>query len=273
MSSVFRRVSWIAISLLSTLAFASTPPLRVCVDGNNLPFSNKQGQGFENAIARVVAHDLDRDIQFVWLPQQEAAVARAMKTENCDMVMGLTSPSDLMVPSIPYYRSTYVFVSRKDRDIRISSFADRRLADYRIGVHIIGGADATVPPGDELVRRGLVRNIVGYSIYGDPVADNPASGLITAVERGEVDLAAAWGPMAGYFAKHSTVPLDVVPICRTAGDSSPMDFDISMGIRRGNTLLRERVNQIIVQRQSTIREVLRNYDVPLLEASAQNGCH
>lgn len=269
MSLVFKSFVATVILSLCTLSAASTPPLRVCTDSNNLPFSNVRGEGFENAIARIVAHDLQREIQFVWLPQQAPAAKRALKTQNCDLIMGLASPSDVMVPSIPYYRSIYVFVSRQDRHLQISSLDDRRLSGYRIGAHIIGFADAAVPPAEELVRRGLVRNIVGYSLYGDPLADNPPSELITAVERDDIDIAVAWGPMAGYFAKQSKIPLDVTPICQVTGDSGfRMDFDISMGVRRGDDLLLKEVNQIIVRRREPIQYILRSYGVPVLQA----GC-
>lgn len=273
MFSVFRLTAALATIALSTLASASMPPLRVCADSNNLPFSNVREQGFENAIARIVAHDLRRNIQFIWLPQQAPAAKKTMKVQNCDLLMGLTSPTELMVPSIPFYRSTYVFVTRRDRHIGISSLADPRLADYRIGAHIIGGADATVPPAEDLARRGLVQNIVGYSLYGDLLEENPSAELITAVERGEVDMAVAWGPRAGYFAKQSSVPLDITPICQDAGASEPVAFDISMGVRRGDDLLLEQINRIIASRQKTIRAILLQYAVPLVNSQqARTSC-
>lgn len=46
-----------AASFAATAAFAA-PPLRVCADPNNLPFSNARGEGFENKIARLLARDL-----------------------------------------------------------------------------------------------------------------------------------------------------------------------------------------------------------------------
>ena len=270
MSSVSRFAACIVLGLAATSALASMPPLRVCADGGNLPFSNTQQQGFENALAHIVAHDLHRDIQFLWLPQQAEQVEKAMRVLNCDMVMGTSAPSPQMVLSAPYYRSSYVFVSRRDRGIEIDSLADTRLANYRIGAHVIGGADATVPPAQELARRGLVRNIVGYSIYGHPTEANPSSELIRAVARGEVDLAVAWGPMAGYFAKTSDVPLRITPICNP-DPAMPVAFNISMGVRRGDDLMLEQVNRIIARRRKEIRGLLASYGVPLLDPSGAGG--
>lgn len=273
MSSVSKFAAFAALVLAGATAFASMPPLRVCADAGNLPFSNTQEQGFENALAHVVARDLHRDMQFIWLPQQAEQQERAMRSLNCDMIMGTSAPSELMALSDPYYRSSYVFVSRRDRNIDISSLADPRLANYRIGAHVIGGADATVPPAQELARRGLVRNIVGYSIYGHPTQANPASELITAVAHGDVDLAVAWGPMAGYFARTSSTPLRLTPICNP-DPSLPVAFNISMGVRRGDDLMREQVNRIIARRRKQINELLASYGIPLLPVSDAGGnCH
>jgi mxaJ protein len=272
MYSVCKPAVLAAIMLASAWALAATPPLRVCADGNNLPFSNTRQQGFENALARMVARDLGREVEFLWLPQQERHIRQAMAALHCDLTMGTIVPSEFMVLTVPYYRSSYVFVSRRDRHLGMSSLGDPRLAKYRIGAHLIGGADTAVPPAQELARRGLVRNIVGYSIFGHPTWDNPSSELITAVERGDVDMAVAWGPMAGYFAKKSPVPLQITPICsRDAGTT--VAFDIAMGVRRGDDLLRTEVNQSILRRQKDIDTLLASYGVPLLSLSeAEAGC-
>lgn len=256
-------------------ALASTPPLRVCADPSNLPFSNMRGQGFENVLAHMVAHDLQRDIQFVWMPQQEHFVEKRLKAQTCDLVMGTTSDFDLMVPTIPYYRSTYVFVSRRDRNIRAVSLTDASLKNYRIAAHIIGDDDgAVVPPAEELRRRGMLHNIVGYSIYGHPLSENPTSEIMTAVEAGDVDMAIVWGPLAGYFARRSTVPLRVNAICPLADKSAqPFQFDISMGVRRSDDLLLEALNRFIVRRQKEIDRLLLSYGVPLVDkAEARAEC-
>lgn len=273
MSSACKWCLLACLLLGSALAYASMPPLRVCSDPNNLPFSNMQEQGFENILARMVAHDLHRDIQFVWFPQQGRSLAKMVAALNCDLVMGITSASNVMATTTPYYRSRYVFVSRQDRHIGVSSLADRRLASYRIGAQVIGGDDATVPPAQELAHRGLARNLVGYSLYGHPF-DNPSAEMMNAVERGQVDMAIAWGPTAGYFAKRSSVPLRLTPICLPPSRAAiPMVFAISMGVRRGDDLLLGQLNQILSRRQKVIHALLRSYGVPVVPpAPARVGC-
>lgn len=275
MSSVSKFVLGLAL-FWGVASFASTPPLRVCADASNLPFSNMREQGFENVLARMVGHDLRRDIYFVWLPQQEHFVEKRLKAQTCDLVMGAPSDFDLMVPTIPYYRSTYVFVSRRNRNIRAVSLTDPSLKQYRIAAHIIGDDDgAIVPPAEELRRRGMLRNIVGYSIYGHPLSDNPSAEIITAVENGDVDMAVAWGPLAGYFSRKSPVPLRISPICPLHDPSAqPIQFDISMGVRRGDDLLLEQLNRFIATHEKEVRNLLTAYGVPLVnKADPPAECH
>ncbi len=275
MSSVFRIVALCLALLSGAIALASTPPLRVCADPSNLPFSNGQQQGFENVLAHMVAHDLQRDIQFVWWPQRARFVEKRLKAQTCDLVMSVTSSFDLMMPTRPYYRSSYVFVSRRERRISTASLTDASLKNYRVGAQIVGDDDgAMVPPAEEMAKRGLLRNLVGYSLYADPVGENPSAQIITAVEKGNVDLAIAWGPLAGYFAKRSPEPLRLTAICPVGDNSAePFQFDISMGVRRGDDLLLQQLNDFITRRQQDIRKLLEAYSVPLLDGdNSPAGC-
>jgi mxaJ protein len=273
MSSAYKRIALTTILLAATFSFASTPPLRVCSDPNNLPFSNMRGQGFENALARMVGADLHRQIEFVWWPQRAEFQERWLKKNMCDMVMATAASSDLLTATRPYYRSTYVFVSRRDRNIHVASITDASLKDYRIGAQLIGDDDAEVPPAQELARLGLVRNLVGYSLYGHPFNENPGSEIISATEHGDVDVAVAWAPLAAYFAARSPVPLQLTPICPLRG-GIPFSFDISMAVRHGDDSLLRQLNQFIARRQTVIRALLRKYNVPILEETdAPANCH
>ena len=75
-----------------------------------------------------------------------------------------------------------MFSSLGETAISISSpMDDPRLHHLRIGVHITGDQDSNLPPVNALLSRGIVRNLVGYSIYGKLSEKNPPSDLIQAV--------------------------------------------------------------------------------------------
>ena len=245
--------------------------LGVCADPNNLPFSNDKLEGFENKLAEMVGQELGRPIRYTWMPQRRGFVRNTLRAGKCDVIMGVPSSFELARPTEPYYRSTYVFVSRRDRHLRLTSLDDARLKHLRIGVHVIGDDYAGVPPADALARRHIVRNVVGYSIYGDYSKPNPPADLIDAVIRGDVDVAIAWGPLAGYFAGRSTVPLDVAPVSPQIDlPFLPLVFDISMAVRRGDDSLRARLDAVIEHRQHEIERLLEQYGVPLLPLKAES---
>jgi quinoprotein dehydrogenase-associated probable ABC transporter substrate-binding protein len=252
-----------------TLRCVAVPVLRVCSDPNNLPYSNRQQQGFENSIARLIASDMGMQVSYFWFPQREKFFRKTLDSGACDVVMGVPTGFEEADTTQPYYRSVYVFVSRRDRNLHIHSFDDPRLKALRIGVHVLGEQDDSLPPVHALTSRGIVQNLVGYSIFGNLSEANPAADLITAVSNNDVDVAVAWGPLAGYFSQHSPVPIDLTPIDRDPiHPTLPFAFDIGMGVREGNTELRQRLNAELSRRHTEIEQILRSYGVPQLGLAA-----
>jgi mxaJ protein len=162
----------------------------------------------------------------------------------------------------PYYRSTYVFVTRQGRPVR--SLDDPALRRLRIGVQLIGDDGANPPPAHALAARGVIDNVAGFTVYGDYREPNPPARVVDAVAAGEVDAAVAWGPMAAYFARCQPVPLDVTPVEPAVDPTSglPMTFAIALGVRKGNTELRDRLDAILVRRKAEIDAILDEYGVP-----------
>ena len=62
--------------------------VRVCADPNNLPFSNDAGEGFENRIAELLAHDLDVPLEYRWWAQRRGFVRNTLRAGDCDVVIG-----------------------------------------------------------------------------------------------------------------------------------------------------------------------------------------
>lgn len=272
MFSAFRILA--SVLLLSGAAFAADPQdLWVCADRNNLPYSNDREQGFENKLADTVAHDLGRTLHYVWWPASPTFAHKVFRKGACDLIMGIPSKGyDLAEPTQPYYHSSYVFVSRRDRHLAIDSFDDPSLKTVKIGLHVID--DGFTPAAQELATRGIIRNVVGYNIFGNLSKDNPSADLIRAVAQGDVDVAIAWGPLAGYFAQHSSVPLQLTPICAASAKTSlPVSFAISIGVRRDEGALREQLNQEIARHHDDIHALLLSYGIPLLDGdSSSRSC-
>lgn len=246
-------------------ASAASAALRVCSDPNSLPFSNDKREGFENRIADLVGQELHRPVEYVWWAQRRGFVRNTLNTGSCDLVMGMAAGVDILATTRPYYKSTYVFVSRRDRHAGIKSLDDPALKRMKIGVQLVGDDDANTPPAHALANRGMTKNIVGFTVYGDYRQPNPAAQIMDAVSSGKVDIAVVWGPLAGYFAKHSAVPLDIVPVSPQVDlPYLPFVFDISMGVRRADSTFRHQLDEIIERRKPTIDSILTSYGVPMV---------
>lgn len=237
--------------------------LRVCADPNNLPFSNQRGEGFENKIAELLARDLGERVEYTWWAQRRGFFRNTLKAGTCDVVMGVPSAFEMALTTRPYYRSTYVFLYRRDRGLKVNSFDDPVLKNVRVGVQLIGDDQSNAPPAHALSRRNIITNVKGYTVYGDYSKPNPAAQIVDAVADRDVDVAIVWGPLAGYFAKQSRVPLEVVPVSPQIDQPFlPFVFDISMGVRRDDPAFKDQLDQILEKRRSEIDQILRDYGVP-----------
>jgi mxaJ protein len=146
----------------------------------------------------------------------------------------------------------------------LQSLDDPKLRELKIGLSFVGD-DGNMPPAwAALTDRGIVRNIVGYSVYGDYREPNPPARLIEAVASGDVDVAIDWGPRVGYFAKRQPVELEVVPLSTPRGASEPFEFPISLGVREDDEALRDKLDKILERNRAEIHDLLKKYGVPLV---------
>src|SRR4051812_23288191 len=237
--------------------------IRISADPNNLPFTNDRLEGFENKIAEVLADELGCEPEYTWRAQRRGFFRHALKEGECDVVLGVPVGFDMATTTAPYYRSSYVFVARKDRALGIASFDDAALKKLKIGVQMIGDDGFNTPPAHALAGRGIVEKVVGFTVYGDYAEPNPPARIVDAVAKGDIDVAVVWGPTAGYFAKKSPVALEVTPV-KPAVDAGglPFTFGISLGVRRGNTEFRDLLDGILKKCKADVDRILDDYSVP-----------
>ena len=265
-----RRVfSLVAAATLVAAAAAASPPralkeFRVCSDPNNLPFSNKAGEGFENKIAELFAHDLGATVTYDWLAMQRGFSRKTLKTGSCDVIIGVPAHYDPVLTTKPYYRTTYVFVYRAADGLRVTSLDDTILKHVRIGIHVIGDDYENTPPAQALAVRGIISNVKGYRLVDDYSKPNPPSHIIDAVARGDIDVAIVYGPFAGYFAPKEPVKLDVVPVARSVDSVSGMrfTFEIAMGVRKDDSRRAAMLDSLIDRERPAIDSLLERYGVP-----------
>ena len=245
--------------------------LRVCEDPNNLPFSNRAGEGFENKIAELLARELGWSLEYTWYPQRMGFIRNTLRAREpgsdrfkCDLVIGVPVGFELAATTQPYYRSTYALAYVKGRGLDSVTTPDAllrldaaKLKSLKLGVF------GQTPPADWLLRHHLMEQAVPYQPQsGDP--ERYAGEIIEKeLAGGKIDVAFVWGPIAGYFAKSSSVGVAVVPF--PPDREVQFDFRIAMGVRFGERAWKDKIDGLIAANRGRIQQILAGYGVPLID--------
>ncbi len=242
--------------------------LRVCNDPDNMPFSNQKEEGFENKIARLIAKDWNSRLEYVWYPTRRGYF-RILNGMYCDLIIQAPGGLDMAGTTTPYYRSGYVFLTRQDGKLAdIKSRADPRLKKARIGVTLLP-SDEQLPPTMALSHHGVV-GLHGYmGWYND---DDRPEDIVNAVANDSIDVAIVWGPLAGYFAKQSKVPLRLTPLGeRDSLADIPFRYNIVMAVRRSDKALRDSLEKTLKAKGPEIQAILKEYGIPMFPVTADGG--
>jgi mxaJ protein len=260
--------STFAFTVLLGAGVSTQRELRVCAEPNNLPFSNQKLEGLENKLADLIAADLHATVKYAWFRQRRGYVRRTLKANECDMLLGIPTAAEMVLPTVPYYRSSYVFVYRKEDNLRLASFDDPVLRQLRIGLHAVGDDGANPPPVHALAHRGIVNHVIGFTMFDVDTVLNPQGRVIDAVANGDIDVAIVWGPFGGYFAKQQKVALAVVPVSPSVEPPGiPFTYDISMAVRPGDMALKAELDGVLQRRRRDVDKILEDFGIPLVGAA------
>jgi mxaJ protein len=251
-----------ALVVAALLIFASPSIARelvVCADPDNLPYSRKDGSGFENRIVQLVAKEMGATLRYEWQPLRRGVVRKTLTARACDVVAGVPIGLEMVTTTRPYYRSGFVFVYPRDV-ASFESFDDPRLRMGRVGVQLVGADMAATPAALALAQRGIVDNVIGFPVYG---AHPAAQRMIEALARGELDVAVVWGPQAGYFVKRARARLAM----SLATDPARLDFAIAMAVRGEDTTLRNELDAVLARSLDRIGAILAEFNVPKVGVS------
>lgn len=241
-----------------TSDLVSKSALRVCADPANMPFSNKEGEGFENKIAELLAERLGLPLQYTWFPQATGFIRRTLRENRCDVVIGYAQGHELVLNTNHYYVSNYALIVPADGPLaQVKSLSDPALDGKRLGV--VAGAPVTT----HAARAGLIGTAKPYNLMVDRRVESPAEDMIADIRAGETDGALMWGPIGGYFAQVEEPALKVIPLL---GEEGPprLFYRITMGVRQGELVWKRKLNSLIRRNQDEINAILRDYGVPLV---------
>lgn len=229
---------------------------KVCADPDNMPYSNVKQEGFEDKIAQVLADDLGKKLSFTYAYNRQGFLRNTINAGRCDVVIGTTSDYDALRTSKPYYRSGHVFVWRKESGFNITNWDSPDLKKGVIGV--IGQSPATIPLRD----HDLIAYSKPYRMQRD--LNLPTSFMIDDLAKKEIDVAVMWGPIAGYYAKKSPVPMEVafIPEYNNIDLKGKEYWNISVGVRKKDKERMAQINAALERNKDKITKILADYGIP-----------
>ena len=256
---------WVVLALLLMAAGglggeASAGIIRVCADPDNMPFSNDKGEGFENKLAEMIGAKLDDTVDYTWFSESSGYVPNAVGSDACDLIMGYAQGTGLIEDSNPYYRTSYVLIYRQGNSslAGVDRLSDPRLKGQRIGLF------ARTPPASILALYGLAANTELFEVNAGESASKAAEAMIEEIASGKLDAGLLWGPVGGYYAQRSPVPLTMVPLVKENAGPSTI-YGITLGLRPNDPQWKHRINKVIAENEHEIDGILQSYNVPVLD--------
>lgn len=274
-----RRVTLAGMTLATVAAFAFSPHfavaanaepaagshvLRVCADPDYLPYSNRAGQGFENKVAALVAKAMGRKLEYTWASYRGHGgysnfLAENLDTKKCDVVMNLPYGDHEEAYTKPYYHSSYVFITRKDKHLHIRSMNSVSMRSIKIGFE----ADTT--PETAIKLLDLINNAVEFNVASQP--QSSPKELLQAVQDGKVGVMITWEPAIGDFLKdYPDLQVARVPSEEYGPGLPTVDYTygMSIGVRKNDTALKDALDKVIAAQKGEIAATLAKFDVRLL---------
>jgi quinoprotein dehydrogenase-associated probable ABC transporter substrate-binding protein len=251
------------------------PALKVCADPNNLPQSDQNGAGYENELARALARDLGRRVQYTYFPQRMGFVRNTLKGRDettgefkCDLILGVPIGFDPAATTQAYMRSTYALVVPARAKLgtltdpnQLLELPKERLQSLRFGVF------SKSPATDWLLRNGLIDRATFYASQSGDVTEHPAGIIERELARGAIDVAIVWGPVAGFLASRHAGPDRWTAVPFKPDPEIRFDYEIAMGVRFGDKEWKSTLDRWIAEHHAEIEKILSRYQVPLLAMS------
>ena len=249
---------WTAAAAAQTSDLVSNSALRVCADPANYPMSDKEGRGYENKLAELIASKLELPVQYTWYPMATGFIRNTLRANQCDIVMGYAQGHEMVLNTNHYFTSAFALVVPADGPLAsVEALSDPALKGLKIG--IIAGS----PPATHMARNGLIGKARPYNLVVDRRHESPIIDMLDDLKGGETDAAILWGPLAGPLVKADYPGLQVTPLLK---ETLPprLFFRITMGVRQGEKVWQRKLNSLIRRNQDEINAVLTEAGVPLL---------
>ncbi|NOV29506.1 methanol oxidation system protein MoxJ [Methylomonas sp. ZR1] len=271
MKTSTRIVAALALGFGFSTVQAEQPVLKVCTAENEMPYSNKNGEGFENKLAQYVAEQLGRKLETVSWTDPRYFIRDYLDKGLCDVVMGVDAGDPRLLTTAPYYRSGYVFISREKDGLDLQNWDSPALKQaQRI-------AFAPGSPAETMLRAigryndmfNYQQELAGFKSKRNQYVKYDNDKLVNEVASGKAEIAILWGPAAARYVKASATPLTMTVIPdnakRADGEKVGLHYSTAIGVRKDDSALLGQLNKIIKDGQDNIEALLEAEGIPLLD--------
>ncbi|MDD2739539.1 MAG: methanol oxidation system protein MoxJ [Methylomonas lenta] len=271
MKKTTRILTTLALSLGLVNVYAEQSTLKVCTAENEMPYSNKAGEGFENKLAQYLAEQLGRKLETVTWTDPRYFIRDFVDKGLCDVVVGVDQGDPRLLTTVPYYRSGYVFITRKGDDLDLQNW-DSDVLQKAKRIAFIPGT-----PAETMLRAkgryndmfNYQQELVGFKSKRNQYIKYDTEKLVNEVASGKAEVAVLWGPAAARYVQSSTTPLTMTVIPdnnqRADGEKVGFHYSTSMGVRKGDVALLEQLNTLIRNAEDDFAEILEAEGIPLLD--------
>jgi ABC-type amino acid transport substrate-binding protein/cytochrome c553 len=222
------------------------PPLRLCADPTNLPFSSNKPEspGLYLEIGAALAEATGRNISTAWNLTYfgKRALRTTLLVGRCDVAIGLPGDPDFMGPRIIYTVPVVEigYAVAVPPSVTVTSLKD--LVGRRIAVQLGSTPQSLLAEQDAI----------------ETVTFREAEEAMQALAEGRVDAAFVWGPIAGYV--NRTVLNGAFKVTPVKGPG--LAWPAAIGLARDHAALRDELNRAIDAKRSLIAELADKYGFP-----------
>ncbi|MGA7458141.1 MAG: quinoprotein dehydrogenase-associated putative ABC transporter substrate-binding protein, partial [Methyloceanibacter sp.] len=237
--------------------------LNVCADPGNMPLSNIKQEGFQNKLATLLGEAMGARVTYSWRPFIERGLTRQTFDEGmCDVMFDMPANYGRLLTTFPVYRSTYVLAYRNDKGLELTGLDDPKLKDLKIGVFQTSGIR------EALAKRGIVDNVslATQTHDADLIIEHQPWWTVQKALNGELDVAAVWGPFAGWLKTMKHEPLTILPV-NLQDDRVPLEFDLAIGVRKTDAFLKYMLEFALEDHAEEVTQIMKDYGVPLVQCS------
>ena len=239
------------------------PTLNVCADPGNMPLSNIKEEGFQNKLAKLLGEAMGANVTYSWRPFIERGLTReTFGRDMCDVMFDMPTNYGSLLTTFPVYRSTYVLAYRNDKGLELTGLDDPKLKDLKIGVFQTSGIR------EALAKRGIVDNVSlqTQTHDADLVIEHQPWWVVQKALNGELDVAAVWGPFAGWLKTMKNEPLTIQPV-NLEEARVPLEFDLGIGVRKTDAFLKYMLEFALEDKAEEVAQIMKDYGVPLVQCS------